>query len=229
MNSRLSLRRWFAVAAPLSCAVILSWGCGSSGDADGSSPSTGPDGQPAVPCSGSGECAPPNPYCGVVGICVECLGDANCDGGEVCSPAGICSECTSDADCGGDNPYCSVSEGECVECVTDANCGTGEACDTLRNRCELACSSSAQCPGGENPYCSETRGICVECVGDGNCGGDQGICDVAVGRCVECISDTACGSGAPFCQTQQRECVECLTDANCGPGERCDSDFECQG
>jgi Cys-rich repeat protein len=70
-------------------------------------------------------------------VCVECLSDMNCDGGEPhCAvDEGRCVECVSDADCDGGEPHCSPRN-RCAECLTDADCSPGETCDPQDFSCQ---------------------------------------------------------------------------------------------
>jgi hypothetical protein len=214
---------WLVLAFGLGCSTLFCAGCGSNGDSDGVPLGGGGTGSGSLTkCSSDGQCSPPTPYCDTsAGFCIECLGDANCDGERVCNlKTHACVECSGDGDCGGDRPYCHPQEGECVECLASANCGNAEeTCDTLTHRCVESCSTSGDCSAdSERPYCDPTRSVCVECVGDGNCSGeDQPVCDATRGRCVECRSSAECGGEQPYCAVELR-CVECLSDLDCERG-----------
>ncbi len=185
-----------------------------------------------TPCSSSGQCSPPNPYCdSAANVCVECLGDPNCGDGDrphCALDTHRCVECMSDGQCGGDTPYCSPGN-ECVECMADGNCGNGEICDTTRHTCVPTCNADADCDaGGGRPYCDMAKAVCVQCLADANCP-DQDRPTCIEGVCAECAADADCGGGDPYCETTRYRCVECLVDANCDQGETCDQDFSCQG
>lgn len=64
--------------------------------------------------------------------CSPCDSDRGCgeEDGEpgLCGVAGMCVECLQDADCRGDEPYCDPAEG-CVECRRDEDCTEGQACE----------------------------------------------------------------------------------------------------
>jgi hypothetical protein len=178
-------------------------------------------------CASSATCAAPTPYCNA-GVCVECLGDANCmagAGGPVCSPVThTCVACATDANCVGASgtPYCKTTTGTCVQCLARANCGSPTlACDPASNRCVTTCTSSANC-AVPTPYCDTTLQICVECLGDANCAGAQGgpACNTTTHQCVECLTDANCAIPTPYCSANR--CVECLTNANCA-GSACNA------
>lgn len=230
-------RIWAFVA--LSGALLLSVGCG--GDEASEAPvgagGTGAGGMgaggAATPCSNTGMCAAPTPYCDMgSGVCVECMGNANCSNfgnRAACNTTTHrCVECAADADCGGGGgrPYCDVPNGRCVACMADANCNDpAQGCDLNTHSCVDKCTMNGGC-SFPRPYCDSARGLCVECQGDANCGArGGGVCDMTTFTCVECKADADCGMGNPYCSPTHR-CVECLTDANCRGG-RCMSDGSC--
>jgi MYXO-CTERM domain-containing protein len=91
----------------------------------------GADSGAGASCASSADCVAPLPHCEPTRhVCVECIGDRNCEAGQVCDVAtGTCAACLSDADCSVDFPYCSHDLGKCVECVASKNCGDlGLAC-----------------------------------------------------------------------------------------------------
>lgn len=214
------MRKAFIVSAVLLCvSTAIFGGCGGSN----SGTAVGPGGTTSnIPCTTSGNCSPPFPYCPPGGgYCVECLGDANCPNGKKCNlTLYACVECAVNADCGGGQPYCDSATGQCVECLADGNCAAGQKCDLVSHSCVYSCTSNANCSGAAGtPYCSPS-GVCVECLANGNCPTDQPIC-LPSGSCVQCVNDTTCGGGQPYCYLPQNQCVECLTDAQCGAGRRC--------
>src|SRR5947207_2764288 len=67
----------------------------------------GAGGTPPTTCTSSGNCAAPTPYCDTAGgICVECMGDANCGAF-------------------GARSACNMTTHQCVQCTADANCAAG--------------------------------------------------------------------------------------------------------
>src|SRR4029453_12743424 len=91
-----------ALIAILGC-FILGQACGSDDEPASTNTNHGD------PCASSGTCAPPFPYC-AAGLCVECVGDNNCDNGRSCNlDSHTCVECTSDGQCPQEDPYCSAS------------------------------------------------------------------------------------------------------------------------
>jgi Cys-rich repeat protein len=187
----------------------------------------------ATPCSGSGQCSRPTPYCDTAAMsCVQCLGDPNCAGTNrphCTTDTHQCVQCTSDGQCGNGQPYCTPQHA-CVECLTAGNCGMNETCDPTRHTCVPSCKTDGDCSGANGrPYCDTKLAVCVQCLGNNNCSNpDRPTC--VDGVCAECTSDADCGAGNPYCQTMRHRCVECVVDANCQPGETCDPrDFTCQG
>jgi Cys-rich repeat protein len=174
-------------------------------------------------CASDGDCGGNRPYCDTaLGRCIECVGNSNCGGGEVCdSVSGSCrATCSTSGDCGQNTPYC-APRGVCVHCVGDGNCSGGQPyCDTTVDRC-VECLTSANCSGNQ-PYCIYPQGSCRECLGNADCGSGQ-VCNNDY-ECVSggCTSDTQCGGDTPYCNTASTLCVECLTNT-------CNNEFRCTG
>jgi hypothetical protein len=97
------------------------------------------------PCSGgtmSGKC-------GLEGVCVDCIVDADCTGaGEVCAATGTCvvpKACTLSSDCDG---ALICEDGECqMHCVNDSDCYEGARCDGTKCYTER-CTEDGVCPEG---------------------------------------------------------------------------------
>lgn len=100
-------------------------------------------------------------------MCVPCLNDKHCDGGQrclddLCVDGGL--SCSGDAHCKGSNQVCDTKTGFCVDCVTPADCAAGQVC--ADRKCATACATSKDCP----VVCDKKKGACVQCVAHGDCG-----------------------------------------------------------
>jgi uncharacterized repeat protein (TIGR01451 family) len=154
------------------------------------------------------------------GVCVECLGDADCGtagSGKVCDLA--TNQCRVGCRGIGGNgcpasEVCSSSDaslGMCVACVTDSHCGTalsGRICDFTTHACLDGCRGQGGngCP--TTTVCTSldlTAGVCVQCTSDANCGNALSgkVCDAATYTCRDgcrgvggngCPSDVLCSS-----------------------------------
>ena len=121
---------------------------GSGAGASGGAGSGGAGGE-GQPCTSSGQCSPPTPYCDpAAGVCVECLGDANCDSGVCDLGSHTCQGCTSGAQCDGARPFCDSATSTCVECVNDSQCLDKPHCEIGEHRC-VDCLLSTDCGQGE--------------------------------------------------------------------------------
>jgi hypothetical protein len=156
---------------------------------------------------------------------------------------GSCVECTSNTDCDGRNKRACAS-GVCVTCVDDEQCAAGQACNRGADRCVPRCTSPAECVGTPEARCNTELGYCVECAASADCQApDKRACDSRSGRCVACNQDVDCDVMAPACDTlrqvcvectenehcdgltcdpERRRCVECSQQEQCPPGARCD-------
>lgn len=126
------------------------------------------------PCSANG-------LCDGAGVCVDCLEDGDCTGGDDCSEAHTCVA-----------PQC--NDGSKNGNETDTDCGGG-TCDPCQNGddCEenTDCLSNA-CNGTCQPSCTDT--ILNNGESDTDCGGPN--CDPC-GLGLACDDEDDCGSG--FC------------------------------
>jgi len=99
------------------------------------------------------------------GLCVNCLGDGDCDSSRVCDPVDFqcVTKCTvvGDTACGTQNRTCEPSLQYCVECTTAADCsGDTPVCNHQCVQCvdELSANCRAQ-----SQYCWVQRHACVDC------------------------------------------------------------------
>lgn len=161
--------------------------------------------------------------CDGFGNCVECVGDAQCDGERCfefqCVPEhcadGQLSGDESDTDCGGSCPPCEDGE----QCRDRSDCRSG-VCSS-DGRC-APCTGSADCD--ESAYCD--GGICTDRRADGDvCTSDE---QCESGHCPS--EDRVCCESA--CQTTT--CVACLQGKTGSPNGTCtaitagtDPDAEC--
>jgi len=128
--------------------------------------------------------------CGLVGECVECNTDSDCESGERCTDLG---ECVAWVPCGDDDT-----------CSTYDECGGDGLC---RQRCFLQSECEARSLCVEGDYCFAERcndsGSCKEgwspipgtlACGIESCtvfGFHEGACGME-GRCVDCVADADC-------------------------------------
>jgi hypothetical protein len=173
-----------------------------------------------------------------VGMCVQCISDADCggpDSGKICdADAFQCKDgcrglggngCPSGSVCSS----VSVAVGTCVECVGDLDCGgitSGKVCDVDLNTCVTGCRGEGGngCPDGSVCTSSSAKvGTCVQCLDDADCGSATSgkVCDVPSKTCKDgcygeggngCPADSVCTSS----DSSLGKCVQCLKDADCG-------------
>ncbi|WP_272088268.1 hypothetical protein [Nannocystis bainbridge] len=179
-----------------------------------------PDG---ADCSDSSGCGCKSGACFLIpavgGVCGECLGDADCDGGgctapnlfggvgggSQCNAGGPGDGCQSDAVCSDpSNDVC----GEVMSVpgiITISTCGE--------------CETNADC-GGQTPVCAPKYDLAkfggrFDCVAAGSVANGGG-----------CQTNAACASGhcgevSAMGLLKFTVCGECLSDNDCGPGEQC--------
>lgn len=207
------MSRWVGVAIVACCMLVVT--C--SGSKHGPTPGDGA----GPPCTGDGMCPPDFPYCDThAGVCVECVGDANCGSGRFCSMVEQCVHCLTDTQCSGGMPHCTVG-GDCVECIDASHCGSGETCNTSTQRCVAGCGSNGDCRA-PNPVCDTTRMYCVGCVQSTDCpAGDMHICDTSDGTCIGCLQDADCTTAPRLKCSPAQACVQCITTADCPTGHSC--------
>lgn len=124
----------------------------------------GPAEQPAF-CTATDQCDR------VIGLCVECVEDANCTDGPraVCNlERGQCAECVGSGDCSADAPICDP-DSRCVECVDDNDCAVGLLCQPGAQRC-VQCIVNSDCRlSDDDIFCLPEQQRCVECLEDADC------------------------------------------------------------
>jgi hypothetical protein len=108
---------------------------------------------------------------------VQCDPDApartvgNCPVAEQCDPRiGLCVECIVDADCGGTSPACDRTSGTCVACNSDTDCPAGSGlCLREEHRC-VQCLVDTDCRiGDDSDVCLPGLLRCGECLVDADC------------------------------------------------------------
>ena len=96
-------------------------------------------GDEAKACTTDADCSDHAPRCNpIVLVCVDCLSDDDCGGGEPpkCRlDTWECVHCVSDADCDSVEPYCDPDGNHCEKCWLDEHCAAGEVCDATEELC----------------------------------------------------------------------------------------------
>jgi hypothetical protein len=113
---------------------------------------------PDAPARTAGNCPVPEQCDPRIGLCVECIVDADCGGASpVCDrTTGTCVECNSDPDCLASGGLCLREEQRCVQCRVDADCRIGDDSDVCLPgllRCG-ECLVDADCTESDEPFCS---------------------------------------------------------------------------
>ncbi|MFK8004037.1 MAG: DUF4215 domain-containing protein [Polyangiales bacterium] len=211
--------------------------------------------QPCVDDTAAGTdrgCSAGVPACvtiGMVNSCVECTGDVQCGGSEICI-ANTCVSCTDDVagngldtGCRAEAPVCDVSGASpvCRVCLDDSAGGSDTGCGDAAPVCDatsgngvcLVCEDNAGgtmmdfgCSAAGAPVCLDPIGaappLCVECAGDADCPAMGEVCgpdNTCVPGCNE-ASDCE-GTALAICDIAGRVCVECLDDSACNGDEVC--------
>jgi len=128
-----------------------------------------------VPCKASKDCATYDLVCGPDKKCVQCLGDAICESGQVCS-AGLCKtqdDCTHSRDCSG-SQVCDEDAGVCVDCLTSRDCAEGQKCADHTCSDRPVCEFTSDCADGL--VCLIDPGVCVSCRDDDDCSSTR-VCE----------------------------------------------------
>jgi hypothetical protein len=89
-------------------------------------------------CQTSTTCPVEAPVCDARGLCVRCLGDADCPSATTpyCNvPSGQCVACNVQQQCTPGAPRCDPVRGVCVGCLSSANCEVGHFCSPVTNTC----------------------------------------------------------------------------------------------
>ena len=153
-----------------------------------------------------------------------CTADTACGGLRCQVSTGVCVACLGDADCSGVLGRCDTLRGSCVECNATAECPQRRGCDTVTKRClDLCLDGDDACPVS-GFVCDGDRNLCIECTTSANCVGSPNgaVCDVPIGRCVECTGNAKCPSSKPVCDRRSGRCAACVTSAECSVGSVCD-------
>ncbi len=191
---------------------------------------------PETPCESDADCTEAAaPVClEADGVCVECVEDADCGGGEdvFCNASYQCDvvgpDCSTDADCTeAGKPHCDQAQGKCVACVNDGHCSGNQVCRPDTHSC-VECYANNHCVN-PNPYCWLDTTTCVECLEDNHCGGDE-RCNVSSHTCTDmvCESDADCvDQPGPHCRQDTGDCVACLEHDHCGALQWC-REYSCQ-
>jgi hypothetical protein len=165
-------------------------------------------------------------------MCVDCVGNAGCAGGDVCKTgANVCVECNTNAECQDETVerQCNTSTNLCVECLTSAHCSGDEPiCDTATNRC-IPCTSAGDNNAADNAACDArtNNSVCVSTgASAGQCaacdpGDDDGCTNATLDQCsptsltcVDCVGGAGCGANR-VCESGGNTCVECNTNTEC--------------
>jgi hypothetical protein len=125
-----------------------------------------------------GTCMGTTPYC-IGGCCVQCIGNADCSGAEIC----IDGSCGAAPDCTQDPNICPMGT-TCVNGVCESQ--SGGSCDP---------ANPASCPSGQ--FCDPMSMTCISLGGGMGCGfcnedctcPGNGVCD---GTFCSCAADTDC-------------------------------------
>ncbi len=130
---------------------------------------TGGGGQPE--CVNSLDCELDEVCDRTVGMCVDCLSDADCDLADECIGRSCRPACDSDMDCTPLGLLCDLGRGRCVECVLPGDCSAGTLCRD--GACVPGCETNSDCaPLGQE--CDTSVGRCVPPAGTGGSGGGTG-------------------------------------------------------
>jgi len=182
-----------------------------------------------TPCQTTADCD--GGVCGGVGICVNCVTDADCPAAQYCDTAlGAClpdqmdgAPCVSASQCASGN-----CRGTCWSCATHADCDAGEWCD-VAGICQPvwpnghSCLTSAECASGACFF-----GACAACDGHDDCPtgefctldplGGRSACAPAKEAGAPCTDPRECADGA----CRGFVCSDCTDDAACAATEFCD-------
>lgn len=99
-----------------------------------------------------GSCGSDTPFCfgadkGENGVCVRCLTNDDCGGGDCDSAKHTCKSACA-VSCGKATPYCYGDK--CVECYADTQCPCGGTCNLETNSCATSCNDGADCPATDH-------------------------------------------------------------------------------
>ena len=166
-----------------------------------------------------------SPDLGVIGSCVACVENSDCQGETPVCCGNVCKACCDSGDCTTENlPLCdvSVASHRCVQCEDDPDCtasGSTQNPFCVDKTC-VGCRTSADCIGGvpctdgqcQITGCSST----VQC----NSASQWDKCDISLGQCVQCTTSADCTNPTtPVCgkkgTANYDECVGCKNNDDC--------------
>ncbi len=203
----------------------------------------------AVPsgCASDADCTsdPAGPRCKLTThTCVPCLGNQDCNLGQVCVGFACISangSCSDDTACQDPTPHCDTAAGQCVACLDDTQCGGGQSCQNHTCAANSSgCTADSQCHTGA-PKCDLTSGQCVACLSTSDCGDPTLVCqaNACVAAPSGCQGDGDCSGATPHCDPGSHQCVGCTSTAQCtspdvctgnacvAPAAGCTSDLDC--
>lgn len=180
--------------------------------------------------SGTPPCVPPLQCDETLDACVECLGDQECEDGNLCTDDhcinGFCTYPNNSAPCD-DGLFCTLTDacldGECQG--SGSPCPPPLLCDEANDRC-VCCFQNSDCDDGVSCTVDSCQGdCCVHSPQHSAC--DDGLfCNGAE----SCHSTDGCQAGSPpcepplFCSEGLNACVACLLDVHCIDDNVCTND-----
>jgi hypothetical protein len=182
----------------------------------------------ASTCMTAEDCAgePSTPVCHPsLAVCVQCVGDDDCDDAACDTDTYVCVECAGDEDCA--DGVCNLDIRQCVQCLVGGDCPSGE-CDPATNTC-TGCAENTDCTATEASRCDQGTAACVACETAADCT----HLDLAA-----CTSEGVCVACTPETEADDCDAKSCDPATNtCGPHDRgtrgscqaCVSDSDCQG
>jgi Cys-rich repeat protein len=119
--------------------------------------------------------------CGAGGVCVQCVGNADCPSSAPTCASNSCGPCASDAGCAG-RSFTHCLSGGCVQCLANGDCANGQVCLGNHTCC--------------TPNPNACDGIICGTVSDG-C---RNI------TCDNCLNDKHCDPKCSLCLTDTQSC-----------------------
>lgn len=139
-------------------------------------------------CNANADCTAPLAVCDTIvqpHVCVACLNNPDCSGGDVCDTTNKCVECTKtkpqNCKATGKGSACLASES--CGCATDADCGgatSGRVCDATSHTCATGCRGTGGngCPAPDS--CSSKDSSVGQCKGPAGVDAGQPAADAGV-------------------------------------------------
>ena len=193
---------------------------------------------PPLTCKSDKDCSPFGLLCDAgTAVCVPCVGDEDCDEGDICVNHACVikpTDCATAKDCAGDE-VCDKSAGVCVGCVHDGDCDADSHCDTGECVAGVCKAGASACDGmysvkvcdaegakwttkacGKNQACEDGACALVVCnPGDKLCKGNSIVTCGARGTSVRdeqpCKANETCIAGTcliQICVPNQVVCGE---------------------